>query len=607
MRICTVFLLLALSIPVLCVAEESPVLSLRGELTGFPFWLGSTQYDNHWKGHEANELRSDWWWFDKENWKQRFASMERLHLSALSFGHPHPYVGLVDVPGFPEARYFDEATLARYQEMFHWILEEGKRHGISLYFLTWNICLPPGMVRKHNVAEFGVNTPLTRAYTRAAVAALFHEYPDLGGLITMAGEFPPGCCSFIEDAICSGLKDSGSNPELIFWSWCSYPEDSKKIATAYPNTRLLHYLQYEQLFSSIADPRIGQFSRACGNVPMVALGGPKSVHGSLFWGDPDWARSIVHTLKEQNGTGLFIETYCTETWLARESLAYYAYHPGTEDDSAMWAQAIEERYQSPGNGLALLEGMTHASRVMPCFLKLVHSQTDHYMPQFGMPLVYYVEMPTISTYVFENAQEVDARGYLQPNMGLCYPNPNWGEQVLSIRDTVEGKGPRPAIMPLQVAEELDGHAAAIAKAIEKVSATPTLEVKILEQRLLLNAALGEHCAAKIRAGVEWERFKHGEDTGAACLAALENSVKVWEKVSALSSELYPEPISFWRSSLPLPPPWTQNQIWSGYGTVRGHWRDHLEPFRKEVEFIRAQLAQPRENARLPLWKDLLGG
>lgn len=606
MRLLLISVFLVLILPTVCLAEETPVLSLRGELTGFPFWLGTTQYGNHWKGHEANENKPDWWWFDKANWTQRFTDMERLHLSALSFAHPHPYVGLVDVPGFPEARYFDEVTLARSREMFHWILEEGKRHGIKIYFLTWNICMPPGMVQKNHIEEFGVDTPLTRAYTRAAVAALFREYPDLGGLITMAAEFPPACCEFVQEAICGGLKDSGSNPELLFWSWCSLPEDSKRIAEIYPNTRLIHYLQYEQLFSSIADPRIGQFSRACGNVPMVALGGPKSCHGSLFWGDPEWARSIVESLKRENGTGLFIETYCAETWLARESFAYYAYSPASGNDSAMWAKAIEEHYNAPGCGASLLDAMIHASRIMPCFLKLVHSQTDHFQPQFGLPLVYYVEMPTISTYVFENAQEVDSRGYLQPSMGLCYPNPDWGEKVLSIRDAVEGKGPRPATMPQQVAEELEGHAAAIAKAMETMPATGTPALKTLLLRLQLNGAIGEHCAAKIRAGIEWERYKHSDYTcQQACLNELEKSVKLWERVSDISTQLFPEPVTFWRSSLPFPPPWTQMNLWCGYGSVQGHWRDHLEPFRKELEFVREQLTLPRDTARLPLWKDLM--
>ncbi len=607
MKNCSVLVLIAFTISMASVAEEKPVLSLRGELTGFPFWLGTTQYENHWKPHQANETRTDWWWFDKEYWTQRFEDMERLHLSALAFSHPHPFCGLVDVPGYPEACYFDKPTLARYQEMFHWILAEAKHHSIRLYFLTWNICLPPGIVQKHLVAEFGVDSPLTRAYTRAAVAAFFREYPDFGGLITMAAEFPPGCCAFVEDAILGGLKDSGANPELLFWSWCSLPEDSQRITSSYPNTRLLHYLQYEQLFSPIADPRIGQFSRACGDVPMVALGGPKSVHGGLFWGDPEWAHSIVQSLRKENGTGLFIETYCAEPWLAREAFAYYAFNPGSGDDKAHWARMIEQHYQSPGNGAALLEAMTHASRIMPCFLKLVHSQTDHFQPQFGLPLVYYVEMPTISTYVFENAQELDARGYLQPNMGLCFPNPDWGERVLSIRDAVEGKGPRPATMPLQVAEELEGHAAAVTRALETLPATGTPALKTLCLRLQLNAAIGEHSAAKIRAGIEWERFMHSDYTcQQACLNELEKSVKLWEKVSEISTQLFPGEIGFWRSTLPFPPPWSQMNLWCGYSSVPGHWRDHLEPFRRELEIIREQLALGREKARLPLWKDLLG-
>ena len=51
---------------------------------------------------------------------------------------------------------------------------------------------------------------------------------------------------------------------------------------------------------------------------------------------------------------------------------------------------------------------------------LTHSQTDHVMPQLGLSLAQCVEMPSITDYIFENAVETDAQGYLTPRLGLCW-------------------------------------------------------------------------------------------------------------------------------------------------------------------------------------------
>jgi len=65
-------------------------LELRGKVMTFPFWLGTTMYNNMWKGFSQNEFRTDWWWFDKNYWSNHFSDMEKQHLNALLFCHPHP-------------------------------------------------------------------------------------------------------------------------------------------------------------------------------------------------------------------------------------------------------------------------------------------------------------------------------------------------------------------------------------------------------------------------------------------------------------------------------------------------------------------------------------
>ncbi len=619
-------------------------IEMRGTVSQLPFWLGTTMYGNQWKV----DVEGSNWWYDKGHWNRHFDELVRLKLNALFLLHPDPYPAFVDVPGYPEARYLSPEELARSREMLRWILAEAKQHGVRIYLLTWNVNLPPGLQKAHNLPESGADTPLTRAFTRAAVAATFRDFPGLAGIATMAAETPPGCVDFVVEGICAGLRDSGRNPELIFWSWCSYPEDSRRILSAYPNTRLLHYLQYEQYFKPMADPRIGRFSKACGNAPMVALGGPKSCHGYLYWCDPEWARLTVRSLREQNGTGFIIESYHADPEIGREALAYYAANPDEPYSPARWEKRFGEVYGRPDLGKPLLAAAQAASRILPRFVTLVHSQTDHYAPQLGLPLVYYTDMPTLSSYVFENVQTLDPNGYLRPNLGLCWPNPDWGEKVVGVREyarslagrdarpttalhrpTTTGPGPssrqgsdlagrrasspagrdaRPTT-PADIAGQIEALAstcrANVRTARAALKPSDSERLRSLLDLLDLSAALGDHYAAKVRAAIDWERWRAGnEASGAACVKHLSASVDAWEQVVAVANRIYPGNVGYWRSEMASAPPWTQNQIWESYAMVQGHWRDNLEPFRQELALVREEIARGPRSASLPLWEAL---
>jgi hypothetical protein len=607
-------------------------LTLRGTVAPLPLWLGSSLYDNHWKTFASAETDPEGLWFNRIRWQERLDRMSRDNLNALLLLHPHPFPGLLALDEYPGACWFPADQLARHQDQFRWLLDEARTRGINVYLMTWNICLPAKWAESRDLDELGSDTPLAREYTRQAVTDLFNTYPELAGMATLAGENPPGCADFVVEAIARPMASlqaasttqpaTGATrrwPELIFWSWCSYPEDARRVLDACPNSRLMHYLQYEQWFKPMVDPRLARFETWALTAPLdhpvyhpgtIALGGPKSSLAYLFWGDPAWLRLLSLDLRRQGADGIFFEPYCAENWLAEEAMAYYAANLEERFDAGRWVKRLDDVYGIGPHAEQLLDAVQHASAIVPRFLALVHSQSDHYMPQFGLLLTHYLEMPTLSSYVYENTQTLDDRGYLTSRLGLTWPNPGWGERVSSIRQEADRSAPPGSTLASDVAREISLHVITCRSRLAAIrQVTPPYpeqaeRLKTLLDYVDLNLALGEHFAAKIQAALAWASLQHGRGQPADCTEPLERSVRAWETVSEIAGRLYPRPVRYWQSQMVSPPPWTQNQIWQSYRSIEGHWRDQLPRFRRELELIRECLSAHPPRLQLPLWDHL---
>lgn len=609
-----------------------PALRLRGTAETFPFWAGTTMYSNFWKVFEKCEKDPKCWWWDRRGWTARFREAASRRVNCFVFSHPHPYPAVLVYDRFTEAQVYDPESARRNAEMFKWIITEGKKYGVSIYFLTWNIVVPPAFAKAHGVQEFGAQDQIVKDYTRYCVRKLFETYPDLGGLITMGAETPVGCTDWVIENVISAMNECSPKPNLIWWGWCTYPEDSLKVKRAYKGrTEVMHYLQYEQYFKPMADPRIGRWSRETGGTKMIAIGGPKSAHCYYTWGDPAWARETVRSLKEDNnGSGLILETWMSQTWLAREAFCKYMwdlqarrdkYSPreamwGLDLPNPEWARRIGNRY-SPAVADDLLFCYTAASRIIPRFLCLVHSQSDHFQPQLGLPLVYYLEMPSLSTYVFEWYDGVNKQGRLVPNYGLTWPNPDWGEKVLPIKEYAHwwhgAKTRFTSTTPDRIADDIECYSGWVLyyslDRLERIKPKNNMpEYQQTLKILRMNAYWGMQAAWKIRAAIAWAQFKQNDDRAGdkaeECLKHLRRSLDWYRKLTDLASEVYPNRMHFYLSFLASQPPWRQNDIWFSYQPTNQHWRDMLPRYERELALIEEQLKLGPARAQLPLTDQL---
>ena len=618
--------------PITEEGRSEPLVSLRGDYLDLPFYLGCDLYDGRWRWHKDIEGKADSWFHDREHWRRMFEIYARRRLNHIVLQHPHPFPAFITYPQAPEAAYFDEATVARNAETLQWLIEEGAKYGVHFSVLTWNEWVPRGYAEAHGIPQEGPQTPESAALNRTSYQDLFRRFPGLYGLVTMAGESPPGCVEFVRDNMVKPLGELPHPPHITYWTWCSYPEDVNTVLDGYPGeTAIMHYLQYEQLFRPMVDPRVGMMSRACGNRPVVVMGGLGTATGQLYWGDPFVIRDICGSAPAQNVEGIIFcgldsWQWVSDKWIGWEALARYWWDPSRDDEDGYWQRRIAEVLGDPAFGKPLLSAYTHASAVPMRMLCLTHSQSDVFRPQYGMALVFYLGMPTLSTYVFENHEKIDEQGRLWPRMGLTWPNPDWGEKVVGVVDFVRELGDmtqfassRTGIVspdsphvttPLDIAADLEGHADAIRAALEEMRplrdrcAWGPERFDTLLGVLSMNECLARHYAAKTRAAVAWQRWNVGVDEAGPVLEHLDRSVAYWRDYAKAEQTLYGRDFPAKRNVLSKPPPWTHLDLWVHYRYEEDYsfvgYGDRLQ---RERDVIAAAMASGRHE--LPYEPDLL--
>ncbi|NOY82425.1 MAG: hypothetical protein GXP31_15605 [Kiritimatiellaeota bacterium] len=601
---------------------QTPRLRIRGEAQSLPFWLGTTMYAGNWSGYGKQENTADWYWFDKAYWRRLFRRLAMGRENALLYWHPHPFAAFVSLPAYPAANYFPPSLQVAYQRQFHWILRTGLEYGVHIYLLTWNICVLPRFAEAHpDVQEFGSDTPMVRKYTAYAVKRLFNEFPELG-FATMAAETPPGCVDFVLKALVAPLNSLKRKPRFIFWTWCTYPDEAKRVVDAYQGpSEVMHYLQYEQLFIDKVDPRVAKTAETTGR-EVVCIGGLGADTGWQYWCDLPFLHNLIADLPAKQSCGVFFQGLDSFEFLAARPLAHdalgkFLWRPEVPFDPSFWKTKLSRRYASQPLGENLWRAMCAGSGITPRFVQLVHSQTDHYVPQLGLPLVNFLEQPTLNTYVFENHDTVGRDGLLHPNMGLSWPNPDWGRELQGVKAYVDAAktGRRSkGETPLEVAADLQHRADTTAKALRVC--TENLKTghvqKVEEARAIcnllnMNVWLGRYYAAKIRAAVAWEMWRRRiapERNRKGCLAALDRSLAAWRELCRWNRRLHLGTFGFWRSEVNVEPPWNHWDIWRGYVLTKGNFCTQLPFFERERGLVAGQLAGAPETARLPLWRDL---
>ncbi len=255
----------------------------------------------------------------------------------------------------------------------------------------------------------------------------------------------------------------------------------------------------------------------------------------------------------------------------------------------------------------LFESIRRAAAVVPRFADLVYEPSGRYMPQMGLLLVDYVELPTRSA--FEEQRWSPASTTTSPATQTAPAEIPQGPRtrVVGIRDYVHGRPAPGATTPEIIAAELRQHADACRSrlpALRHLNPTDPVQsqqLSALLDRIELAANLAEHMLHKIQAAVAWERFRKGEGNEVECTRRLQQSLEDWARLVTVANHVFPEPLPWWQAQMISGPPWSIRQYQASYVPVRAHWSQQKWRFEHELRLLSEAIRVRKGSATLPLW------
>lgn len=173
---------------------------------------------------EPYMLHHNDWLFDREVWRSMFSRMAESGFDSMVFANTHPFPFMIRCPRFPEAGMLDDAELERYQEVYRWIMREGKAHGIETWLLFFSVYYPEPFLDHHGFHDRAAYSAgdLAIDYTRCCVEEVLKTYSDLGGIIGEASENITGPRGrFLREAVVEPFQELAAGKRLILRGWWS--------------------------------------------------------------------------------------------------------------------------------------------------------------------------------------------------------------------------------------------------------------------------------------------------------------------------------------------------------------------------------------------------
>ncbi|MEW6742240.1 MAG: hypothetical protein AB1486_05735 [Planctomycetota bacterium] len=554
--------------------KEDPALKIRGVCL-FLMKRGTYDYPI-----SPNEFP---WFFDREWMTRTLDELAANRFNTLFFWNGHPFPYLVPLPDYPEAKPLPDAELARNLEQFDWLTREADRRAIRIVLMFYNIHLPEGFAKQHNLpAHLSAPEPTSAAYTRYAIAQFASRYPHVG-LMTCLGEaLQERQDEWLRDVIIAGLRDSGKTPPLVVRKHCITPEILQRAGVGeYSNLWTEMKWNEEVVCSPHPDPNhrrwIGLGSHHIANVHELSDLQP------FRTGSPSFAREAIRNARALGIEGLHLYAPWSWKWpiapdrvdppllqLDRDWMWFatwgrYAWNPDRDvNEDFHWMARLVDRFGNEGAAHRILRAYDAAGYVMPAIQRATMvADWNIWFASSGATLGQIRTAP----------------------LDVFTLNVNW-MTVSRYLDALRAGREIRELTPLDRAEDFLA-IARVAREEATLGCDAATRSKDEAGRLARDyeamALVARFYASKMSAAIDAERYLWtGDDTlRAGALAKLDDSLEVHRELTALAEEAYVA-VSNKGVGYPyaLPPDF--------------HWRDILPRFEQEAREVHALLAPEAE-------------
>lgn len=166
---------------------------------------------------------------DTAYWKTFLDMMAENRFNTLTLWNLHPYTFMIKPKNFPEASPFNDKEMQQWQNLFRAIFRMARERAIDTYLVPFNIFVSPEFAKAHNVAmnnlehhHFvnGDTSEIIKRYTRECVTQVLQEYPGLTGMGLTLGEGMGGMTpqqreDWMNETIIEGMRLANRKVKLI--------------------------------------------------------------------------------------------------------------------------------------------------------------------------------------------------------------------------------------------------------------------------------------------------------------------------------------------------------------------------------------------------------
>lgn len=593
---------------------DAPVMKLRGPVVP----LQKTKVEPPRRTYEYPITPDRFpWFYDKELWLAFLDRLLEQRCNVIYIWTGHPFSSLVKLEDYPEALEVTEEEFARNEEIFRWLAEQCDCRGIWLVLKFYNIHIPLPFAEKHGLELHQPQPlPITSDYHIKAISAFIRSFPNVG-LMVCLGEALQGALYGVEwfnDTILRGVKeglkdlDRKELPPIIVRAHAIPSE--KVMAAALPNyANLFTEAKYNGESLTTYTPRGNwqETHRHLGSLGSIHL---FNVHilanlEPFRYGAPSFIQKCVQAAKYRLGTNgihlypLFYWDWpyspdrteprllqMERDWIWFAAWFRYAWNPDLNPklEREYWIKELAGRYGSREAGEAILDAYEASGECAPKLLRRFGiTEGNRQTMSLGMTM----------------SQLTNPERY-RPWKELWESQSPQGERLDRYVERELGGQPHIGETPIDIADDVDYHAAKAERAIERARqhvSRGAEEFERMASDVSAIALMTRSYTHKVRAAVRILTYKHlsrknflgNTELLEQALPDFRKSLEEYRKLADLTERtyLYANSMQTRQRKVPFPD-----------GEKYGHWQACLPHYEEEFANFSANVEKLRQG-KLP--------